>query len=457
MTTSTKYIEIDSTYRNRVLWPKPAEFEVLLSKSGQKTAATAEDPVAYGMPKISFTSNAFENDAVGSSSVTGSVVTSGIGAANSTSIVVFETGNDELHVEENYYRHAVFKSSSSVDRIRIERYEYLGNDRGKLTISGASSVSLSAGDTITVEDPTDFSNPSFVHVFIPRGSNGSSDYSSDVLYNESLDEYRKIASYDSNTGTVTIGGVGNTTPVVGWLPTHNYSIREAIPSSVIVAAAGSTTTSIVGVMTSVGHFLRLPRSSYGNTVIPPQGEVRRVTAYEENTMTATVDPPFTADPTGNVVEVLPFSYDNFSPLVYNGSKQSELVAYELKLNSLVVPNQLLSTGDGDKIVFYPYLYVQLSVEGQATNVMYSNNPNSTHALFKASISDVVNLTDSTFVGLAGDGDMVQTVRFKTEANFKFKVTLPDGEIFETVEKERFSPSRPNPLIQISALFEAKRI
>ena len=33
---NARYIEIDSTFRNRKEWPNPAEFEILISQSGRK-------------------------------------------------------------------------------------------------------------------------------------------------------------------------------------------------------------------------------------------------------------------------------------------------------------------------------------------------------------------------------------------------------------------------------------
>lgn len=450
---ATKYLEVDSTYRNRTLWPTPGEFEVLISRTGQRNASNAEDPVSLAVPKLSFTSNLFEANTPGTSSLSGTIILTGVGATNSSEVLVFQTGAGELHQAENYYRHAVVSNSGSDERVRIQHYEYMGNDKGKIIVD--KDIVLTAGDIITIEDPTDFSDPSFVHVFIPEGSNSPKDYISNLLYNESLNQFRPIVGYDSIIGTISLNG----DPVVGWLSTHNYSIRRESPLLVTTAAVGSTTTTIVLTTgsTSVGQFIRIPKASYNNTSIPPQGELRRVVGYDPNTLTATVSPRFTADPTGNIIEILTFSYDNFYPFVYTGSKQSELSAYEIKLNSLVVPNQILSVGAGGKIAFYPYLHVQLSVEGQATNIMYSNNPNARHALFKASVTDIENLTESTFITLRGDDEMVQTVRFKTETNFKFKVTLPNGEVFATVLDENFSPREPNSLIQFSALFELKRI
>ena len=451
---ATKYLEIDSTYRNRKLWPSPGNFEILISRSGQYNAINAEDPVSKATPKISFTSNLFDATTSGSSSLSGSIILTGIGAANTTSsIIIFQTGVGELHQIENYYRHAVVSNSVSNERVRIQHYEYIGNDKGKIIID--RDLALSSGDIITIEDPTDLSDPNFVHIFIPIGSNSPGNYISNILYNETLNQFRFISGYDATIGTVTLKGL----PITGWLPTHNYSIRKERPTLVTTAAVGSTVNAIVltSGYTSAGQFIRIPRTTYDNTTISPQNEIRRVTAYDPNTLTATINPGFTSDPTGSIIEILSFSYDNFYPFVYTGSKQSELSIYEIKLNSLVVPNQLLSVGDGGKVAFYPYLHVELSIEGQSTNIMYSNNPNSRHVLFKASVTDIQNLTESTFITLEGDNDMIQTLMFKTETNFKFKITLPNGEVFSTVLNENYSPQEPNVLIQISALFELKRI
>ena len=43
---NTRYIEIDSTYRNRTDWPLPANFEIRLAQSGTKGKLDALDPVS---------------------------------------------------------------------------------------------------------------------------------------------------------------------------------------------------------------------------------------------------------------------------------------------------------------------------------------------------------------------------------------------------------------------------
>lgn len=160
--------------------------------------------------------------------------------------------------------------------------------------------------------------------------------------------------------------------------------------------------------------------------------------------------------------ILPFSYDNFNPFEYTGSlvSQQEMVCYEIELINLVLPNQTLAVGVGSRIAFYPYVYVELSNVSAASagnkNIIYSNNPNSTRMTFRAAIDDVPNPVFSSFVKIDGDG-MVQTIKFKPNDNLRFSVTLPNGEVFQTVLPEFFSPHEPNPLTQISAAFAIRRL
>ena len=57
---SLRYIEINSTYRDRYLWPIPGEFEILISQTGRKNKKYSIDPVSLSMPLFSWTSNNFK-------------------------------------------------------------------------------------------------------------------------------------------------------------------------------------------------------------------------------------------------------------------------------------------------------------------------------------------------------------------------------------------------------------
>ena len=56
---NNRYIEVDSTYRNRKLWPLSSEFEILISESGGKGKNQAIDPVSFESPIHAWSSNMF--------------------------------------------------------------------------------------------------------------------------------------------------------------------------------------------------------------------------------------------------------------------------------------------------------------------------------------------------------------------------------------------------------------
>ena len=159
---------------------------------------------------------------------------------------------------------------------------------------------------------------------------------------------------------------------------------------------------------------------------------------------------------GTKINIVSLEKENFIPLIYNGSRvsQTELVAYQIRLVNLTLPNQILITGSS--ISHYPYVYVEFSVSSQLPNdIIYSNNPNSNKALFNVPIRDIKNLDTATFIKLSG-GSMTQTVKFRPNDSLRFSVYLPDGKLFQTVMTDYYSPSSPNILVQIDALFGIKR-
>lgn len=179
---------------------------------------------------------------------------------------------------------------------------------------------------------------------------------------------------------------------------------------------------------------------------------------------AWVSPAFTVIPTTYFagIELLPFSRDNYNTLMYSGStvSQSEMVCYEVELMNLVLPNRTLAVGQGSRIAFYPYVYVELTNVSSASagtrNILYSNNPNSSRMLFRAPIDDIPNPVVSSFIKIDSDGT-VQTVKFKPNDTLHFSVHLPNGELYQTVLSENFSPLPPNAENQISALFAIKKL
>ena len=449
--TTTKYLEINSTYRNRSIWPNPAHFETLVAQSGQRNAVNASDPVSLAMPIANgeWIANNFQNSALSTSTVNGTIFTTGIGAANSPNVIVFSTAPNSLHVADDYYSHAVVTTGAMI-KSRIVSYTYMGNNIGMATID--PPLNLVNGDTITISDPTDFSTN---RVFVPMGSDAANAYVNYILYNETNQMYQTITGYDNVTGTLTTSG-----SFAGWNMTDVLSIRKEIPLSTGTAGALSTSSSVilngpVIVSPIVGSFIKI-RLPFANGIIPT--DTRRITSYDSTTNTVTVFPPFTLTAAGSAYEILSFSYDNFTPFVYTGTQQTEQLIYEIKLNSLVLPNSIMTSGgNGGTISQYPFVYVELSpLDYSTTNLLASNNPNATRVLFRASYCNYDNVDPSKpFVHFIGN-EMVQRVKFFVETNLRFRVTLPNGELFTTGDVETISPQAPNSMMQLSALFEIKR-
>jgi len=153
--------------------------------------------------------------------------------------------------------------------------------------------------------------------------------------------------------------------------------------------------------------------------------------------------------------ILPYDEDHVVPMNYTGStvSQSQMVCYQMTLESITIPNTTITAlGLGGLIAFYPYIYVEFRNEsassGQGnTPTLYSNNPASNTALWKCSITDTPTPLISRFIKIRADG--MQTVKFKPNDNLYFKVTLPNGQTFETGIKDTAPPLLPNLLLQIS--------
>ena len=159
---------------------------------------------------------------------------------------------------------------------------------------------------------------------------------------------------------------------------------------------------------------------------------------------------------GTSINIVSFYQNNAIPLIYTGStvSQNQQVAYEISLLSLTLPNITLTTGSN--IAYYPYVYVEFTVTTQSSSqTIYSNNPKSNRAIFLVPIRDIKFKTETPFIKLISS--MSQTIKFKPNDSLRFSVYLPNGKLFKTITTDYYSPSIPNPFIQINALFGINRI
>ena len=172
---NTKYIEIDSTYRNRNEWPLPGEFEVLISQSGRKGKENAMDPVSIQTPVFCWTSNRVDANTSGIQ-LTGVIDSIGglnnIAASNDNNTFIITSAAGNLQQLNNYYNALILKNTTISEQRRIIGYQYLGtdtggtNDRGLITVNTSFGSSFANGNSFSINDPTDISNTSYPLFFV---------------------------------------------------------------------------------------------------------------------------------------------------------------------------------------------------------------------------------------------------------------------------------------------------
>ena len=303
-------------------------------------------------------------------------------------------------------------------------------------------------------------------------------------------ESRVITAYDGN-GVVTVSPGFSVAPSIAspfQITCHQEARRIVKYVDYRATALGGGTPTTINFPSSASDVSGFYNGLYIQSSVP-SAPIRLITGYQvvRNsitglvTRTATVSHPFVAVVTTftitsgivsppftrilfdqSKVNMLPFSYDNLNPFVYSGSlvSQQEMVCYEIELLNLILPNAELAVGEGGQISYYPYVYVELqntSTSGShLKNIIYSNNPHATNMLFRAAVDDVPNPSNSSFIKIDGDGAR-QTIKFKPNDSLRFSVRMQNGDLFKTILPEFLSPSRPNPLAQISAYFSIRRI
>ena len=219
-----RYLEIDSTYRDRSRFPKPGYFEIPISQSGRKNLNNASDPVALAAPINSWTSNNLSLTTFPTFKLLATVepkTTALSGLTDTTRFIINST--ERLQQVENYYSGLVVEDAAFFNRRKIKYYKFLGSftgyDRAEIVVVNAFPETFVPTNQIFIYDPTDLTNPSYPFIFIPYGRELNNSYIKYMMYNETLNEHRKIKSYtvDTNTALLDTSEEGD---IVGWIQTH---------------------------------------------------------------------------------------------------------------------------------------------------------------------------------------------------------------------------------------------
>lgn len=531
---SSRYLEFDSSYRDRNLYPEPANFVVEMSQTGQKIASQALDPVCDASPILVW-NNSFREDAANVSvSITGVTFTN---STTDSSILLVTAGAGQLRTLKDFYCGAILSLTDATPttiRRRIVSYDLITTGSAQITVDSPYTAGFNPTSG-NIQNPTNATDVAVVpQLYIPFSRIPIDNfYKGYYVTLETGDENRLITSYDGTTHLATLAS--NT--ATDWSTANqNFTIRKALPC---VTGAVNTTDTAYNVIgfdstdvssvsgTYVGSFIRiiepLPTAPFSTTVAPYSeerrirkyiagdglitsvsganvglgytassendyyvgclisinGTTQTIIAYNGTTKIATLDSAtgvvgddwnirsafltswFTAAvPDATEYEIELYTRDNSVPFVYTGtlvSSQQE-TCYEVELLNLILPNLTMASGRGGRPAFYPYLYVELEMKSTSgsseKNIIYSNNPNATKMLFRAVVDDTPTPLISPFIKIDGDG-MVHTIKFKPNTTFKFAVYHADGQLFKTVMTDFYSPTQPNPLVQISACFAFK--
>lgn len=477
-----KYIDIDSSYRDRSMYSNPARFEVEISNNGMKSNVRSTDPVTNAYPELVFRPNDFVTTTLTidySQPVTFS--------SNQSTFVV--RGDATTVNVDGYYVGAVLLDNVinfNFYRIVDWKYMYTNIDNFfRITVEGDVGPLVDT-QPFQIKNPSDLGN---TFVFLPNSVSIDNYYCKYKFWRQSNNTSYDILSYDGTTHLAKISSpiafpassneiyvVRLSTPShVGTLDNNTF----LAPTNVIVLTNGvvldtsylnafiriyNNALAVVGntgsnmICKIVGFVILTPAVIVNGVVVTPAVfDFTKPILDISHVLTADFD-GVKAVPANYNFEVMPFTKDNKSPFVYSGSMTTnhQPVAHEITLNSLILPNVVLSAGG--IIANYPYVYVEFenTTLASSQNILYSNNPLTHHAMFKVPITDLNHPTTSRFVKLNGNG-MVQTVSFRQNDSIRVMVRLPSGEEFQTLPKDTDYGQPPNPFLQVSFCFGMKRL
>ncbi len=461
----TRYLEINSTYRMREDWPEPGEFDVI---AGNIIAEDADPEALYlpEMPEYSFEFNTY------------SMLT--------PFIAPFSQSNPLVHASSmSTYNGYMADNVAHNDKQLIYNYD---TSTLALTMRLPFQVPPVAGNLCLLKDPSPETYPSDgSHLFYNIQTTGMPYKQTPVITATYYVGYY-LVNDDAPAGTVdaqlidqyntTLRQVKLKAPLSNIGPYasgHRFSIRKRPPffrghSIVAVntkrnmltldATASTKDDAYKGMYIFINPVLfdeAFPNFSeskktfgqYCIKIISYDGATRQ--ASLATAISGNVSAPIA----GRKYEILNDIRDSYSPLQYVMStvSSSEPRCMKVSLISLILPNVPLRSGS--RIAFYPFVYVELRNESSAKtmgqNLIYSNNPNSTRAVFICPIVDIAKPTRTPFIKISSSG-MTQLMKFKPNDTFFFRVFLPDGSLFQAIELDNPSPLQPNPLLQIEALF-----
>lgn len=207
------------------------------------------------------------------------------------------------------------------------------------------------------------------------------------------------------------------------------------------------------------NYLIIDTDLGGNLGVIPEGGAAPTLAVKQ----ADLDSPFDRNPYAkyatdtkiNLYNIIHSDGDNAMDMIL--PQQVTDHKYKISLVNLSLPNKPLACSKGGNITEYPYVYVKLRTKNNSNKdsngTFYSMNPNYKQKDFRVIVDNVVDDLITSHVSLRSSDMEIEGFSFERDDEISFGVYMPDGDLFQTIERDQTSPNRPNPTLQISAVFE----
>lgn len=419
-----KYLDIDSTYRNRELYPHPTDFIVT---GGLQQVL--DDPIVDGLPVHYYQGTQYE--------VLDVPVVGGTAAVPQLS--------PTLSNRDGYYVGGMITNQRTQTASIIISYD--GDTHLVQTIG---SMDFQVGDKCNITDP---STARIVSVFYPDKLPTSTQYVGMYLVDRTISESRVIVDYNPITQLIQLdkpfGSKWAKTDYYEITTTLSYLYQSENKSALIIGNTIHVNPNSIN-FNPVGKYVRVISTGIN------YNKFSLILNYDKLTGVMTVDSKGGwIDETDATVEILDITRGNSVNLSITPSCRLDKGTYEVQLVSLTLPNAPILGSSSLYLASFPYIYVEFgNAHASSQSQIISNNPHSTKSLFKIPVYDLPSTNISTFIRLSSN--MRHIIYFNPNEDIRVRIYLPFGKLV-TYQADAFSPYAPNELFQVSMTVSLVRV
>ena len=392
-----KYLELDSTFRNRNQYPNPCDFVVPYQISGSyNNCIDAHDAVTLSAP--------FEWNP-GATIVTANTVT------------------------------LIQLVSSSTDNYYVRQYLGIINTSVTPNTIQYSKIQKYVGSTLTATVLGAYTLPAGTYSYVIRKQ-----LPSDVPYNTNTE----------TSDILTMNNIVGFAPMAVTLSAGALSINDAYKGMMLRLFTTTPQLEEYQIITAYDGTTRVA------TLSRPFVNTFTTTSYYE-TLAFSRDnlKPLNYQGTSNLNQAVCYSVR-----LVNISIPFIVRSY-INNNTEYDERALIDVANGGTIDQYPYFYVCLYSDIHKDNIqsIISNNPNSNYALFRVPVSSGDTPGPKKIMSQTSFSrcDMSPIIKFLPNDTFHMTILLPNGEVLSFVQKDNTAPKEPLYKLQVSAMFEMTRM